>query len=243
MASVLPPQQAPLAQPRLQALVVYTEPPLTHSLTELPSQVGGLLGSQVRQLPPTQSFAAPQDFPSATLPASVQTALPDPHATFPVLQGFAGVQIASAVHAPHVPLLHTMFVPQALPFAALLPASVHVAVPLLQDRMPTWHLFSGTQGVPSLQAAHAPSWQTFPVPQLFPLGALPEAAQTEEPDAQSVWPTLHGSGGSHALFAAQLPHWPDELQTMSTPQAVPGATSLLVSVHFVVPPAQSSVPT
>jgi len=49
-------------------------------------------------------------------PVSTQTVTPVTHEVAPVLQWFVGWQDVPAVHALHVPLLQTMFVPQVVPF-------------------------------------------------------------------------------------------------------------------------------
>jgi hypothetical protein len=48
-----------------------------------------------------------------------------------------GVHLTFAVHAVHEPLLHTSFVPQDVPSALAVVASVHVATPFVQaDTVP-----------------------------------------------------------------------------------------------------------
>ena len=73
------------------------------------------LRTQPPHEPMLQTWFVPQVVPLATFPVSTQTATPITHETAPVLQWFVGWQAVPGVHAPHVPLLQTMFVPHDVP--------------------------------------------------------------------------------------------------------------------------------
>lgn len=69
-------------------------------------------------------------------PVSMQTELPELHTVIPVLQTFPpGRQAVPAVQAPHVPPLHTMFVPHDVPFGSS-PPSPHTGWPVVQEIAP-----------------------------------------------------------------------------------------------------------
>jgi hypothetical protein len=97
---------------------------------------------------------------------------------------------------------------------------------------------------PATQALHAPSLQTWPVPQIVPSGSfVVVGTHACVPVAQDVSPVWQGSGssvqGSPALHALHTP----PLQTWSVPQVVPfcsGAPGL--SMQACVPVAQEKVP-
>jgi hypothetical protein len=59
----------------------------------------------------------------------MQTGAPVAHEIAPVRHAFVVVQAPSATQGVHAPSLHTMFVPQAMPFACAFPVSMH-ATPL-----------------------------------------------------------------------------------------------------------------
>jgi hypothetical protein len=59
------------------------------------------------------------------------------------------------VQAAHVPALQTLFVPQTVPFVAVVPVSVHRAVEQL--KVPVWQGFAlGVQALPSMHELQAP---------------------------------------------------------------------------------------
>ena len=55
----------------------------------------------------------------------MQTGAPVAHEIAPVRHAFVVVQTPPATQAAHAPLLHTMFVPQPMPFACAVPVSMH----------------------------------------------------------------------------------------------------------------------
>jgi hypothetical protein len=71
----------------------------------------------------------------------------------PAWHGLVGVQARPAVHATHAPALHTMLVPQAVPFWTF-PASTQTGAPVLQVIAPL------RQGRPEMaqvaSAVHSP---------------------------------------------------------------------------------------
>lgn len=119
-----------------------------------------------------------------------------------------------------MPDRHTRFVPHPIPFISAVVVSEQAAVPVLHDRLPTWHGLAGVHIVPAAQALQTPALHTIACPQLAPSEALPDTTQIETPVAHDVTPALQGSVGWQALPAAQAPQTPP-LQTRSTPQAVP----------------------
>jgi len=83
----------------------------------------------VMHVPFWQTLLVPHEVPFALLPVSVHTEAPVVQTVAAVLHGFAVVQAVPAVQAAHVPLLQTMLVPQAMPFACAVPVSMHVGAP------------------------------------------------------------------------------------------------------------------
>lgn len=79
---------------------------------------------QVVQLPALQTMLAPQLVPLFLFPDSTQTGEPVAHDVVPVLQAFAGWQLAPAAQDTQVPALQTLSVPQPAPFASAFPVSV-----------------------------------------------------------------------------------------------------------------------
>jgi hypothetical protein len=78
-------------------------------------------------------------------------------------------------------------------------------------------------------------------PHNVPIGLLPLFTHTEAPVEHDVVPTLHGSVGVHAtpaVHGTQLP----ELQTWFTPQPVPLASDVPVSMQVWLPVEQICVP-
>jgi hypothetical protein len=63
----------------------------------------------------------------------VQTATPVVQAIAPVRHRLPGVQAVPSAQIPHVPLLHTLFVPQAVPFACAVWVSMHDTTPLAEQ--------------------------------------------------------------------------------------------------------------
>jgi len=140
------------------------------------------------------------------------------------------------VHEVQDPALQTRFVPQLIPFATFVPASVHTGVPVEQVTIPSWHTFAGWHAVPEAQVMHAPLMsQTWFVPQVVPGGAIPVSTQTDAPVAQDVVPVWQGSAGVQAAPAVQATHAP-VLHTWFVPQLTPFAR-LPSSVQTAVPVA------
>ena len=153
------------------------------------------------------------------------------------------VQDCPAVQATHAPEpSHTWLVPQTEP-AERLPKSVQTEAPVAQLVMPVLH---GVGLVVQLAlAVHAPQVpapsQTMLVPQLAPAVLLPPSVQVCVPVEQLVMPFLQGFvfvvHDWPALHAAQVPTL---LQTMPTPQLVPGVL-LVPSLHVVTLPEEQVV--
>jgi hypothetical protein len=157
--------------------------------------------------------------PFATFPVSAQTDVPVEQEVIPVLHGFAGWQPTPAVHEPHVPLSHTLLVPQDVPFATF-PVSAQTDVPVEQEVIPVLHGFAGWQPTPAVHEPHVPLSHTLLVPQDVPFATFPVSAQTDVPVIQDVVPARHGLLGwqlTPAVHAAQVPL----PQTLFVPQDVP----------------------
>jgi hypothetical protein len=202
-------------------------------------------GVQAPHVPLLQTMLVPHVVPFALLPPSTQVIVPVAQDVVPFLQLLVGfvVHDMPAVHAPHVPLLQTRFVPQAVPFA-LLPPSTQVIVPVAQDVVPFLQLLVGfvVHDKPAVHAPHPPLLQTMFVPQALPLGLLPASTQVMVPVRHDVAPFLQLLVGlvvhdDPAVHARQVP----ALQTMFVPQAVPFAL-LLPSTQVIAPVAQDVVP-
>ena len=198
--------------------VVHTMLPVSHAF------VGVQLAPDEQAVhdPLSQTRPAPHVVPLVTaVPVSLQTATPVEHEVVPVSHGLFGVQAAFPVQALHVPLLQTAFAPHAVPFPALVPVSVHTAVPVEQSVDPAWQGFAGVQVAPCVHTLQVPLLQTELGPHDVPLGAgVPVSVHTEEPVEHEVVPTSHGLFGVQAAPAAHAVQTP-LLQTSLVPHTVP----------------------
>jgi hypothetical protein len=184
----------------------------------------------------------PQLVPFATLPTSAQTDVPVVQEVVPVRQGLVGWQLAPAVHATHDPALHTLFVPQTVPFERFWVVSEQVIVGT-QVIVPAWQGLAGAQAIPAVQEAHAPLLQTRFVPQLVPLATFPDSVQTGAPVSQVVIPVRQGLLATvQSAPAWQATQLAVALQTLSLPQLVPTATEVPLSLHTGAPDEQASPP-
>jgi hypothetical protein len=194
------------------------------------------------QLPPLQTMLAPQGVPLGALPDSTQTGAPVLHVICPLLHGLPGTgHSMPCMHPVQLPLaLQTMSVPQEVPAATFVFASMQVGADPLQFSVPLWHLLVGWHAAPIWQAVQVPAWQTLPLPQPVPFGLLSVAVQTGAPVVQTMLPTRHGwpvtSHAMPAVHASQLPSW----QTMSGPQTVPFACVSVSSMHDIAPSMQTN---
>ena len=134
-------------------------------------------------------------------------------------------------------MLQTIPVPQPRPFGAS-PVSMQREVPVAQEVVPTLQ-GEGMQGALAEQVAQLPLLHTRPLPQDWPLGALPDSAHWEVPFAQEVVPTLQAEG-SQAMLAEQVTQSP-LLHTRPLPQDRP-LGALPDSRHSDAPDAQEVVP-
>ena len=195
---------------------------------------------------PLQTMFVPQLVPAALLPPSTHVIAPVEHAVMPFLHAAFGfvVHALPAVQVPHAPdPLQTMFVPQLVPAALLLP-SIHVIAPVEQEVVPFLHAAFGFV-VHALPAVHAPQTptplQTMFVPQLVPAALLVPSMQAITPVAQDVAPFLQMLGLLvHAVPAVQPPQMP-RLQTRFVPHVVPFAT-LPVSAQTGTPVTHEVAP-
>jgi hypothetical protein len=82
------------------------------------------------QVPLLQTMLVPQAVPSASaVPVSVHAEAPVEHEVIPVWHALLGVHARPAVHAAQAPALHTMLVPQVVPFGAFEPVSMQLGAP------------------------------------------------------------------------------------------------------------------
>jgi len=103
-------------------------------------------------------------------------------------------------------------------------------------------LFVGVHAPPIWQAAHAPAWQTLPVPQVVPFGLLSVSVQTGAPVVQTMLPTRQGlpvtSQAIPATHASQLPL----RQTLSAPHTVPFDWRSVSSMQTIAFSLQTNIP-
>jgi hypothetical protein len=195
--------------------------------------------------PLSHTMPVPHAVPLPTLvPVSTQRGEPIEQSMEPLWHGSIGVQIAPWLHALHAPApSQTMFAPHGEPAGAFEPVSVHTAMPVEHDVVPTWHAFGGTQVEPWAQEAHAPLLQTRLAPQDVPLVALlPVSMHVEVPLAHEVVPVWHAFVGVHADPAVHAVHAPVS-QTAFVPHGAPFG-ALPVALHVSTPGvAHVAVPT
>jgi hypothetical protein len=101
-----------------------------------------------------------------------------------------------------------------------------------------WHLLFGMHAIPAVHGVHVPLLHTFPVPQIVPAGAFPATTHMGAPLVHSIAPALQASGAEHGASIMHEMQLPEGLQTLSFPQAVPGAIVFPVSTQVAIPPAQ-----
>jgi len=137
-----------------------------------------------------------------------------------------------------------MLPPQLVP-GALLPPSMHVWPPAMQDVVPFLHALFGlvVQEAPAVQAMQTPEpLQTMLLPQWVPGPLLVPSMQVCEPLMQDVVPFLHVVGlPVQVVPAVQATQTPEPLQTMLLPQLTPGPL-LVSSTQAIVPVEQEVMP-
>jgi hypothetical protein len=152
-----------------------------------------------------------------------------------------GWQPAPDVQSTQLPLLHTLLVPQPVPFVSMVPVSVQVIGE--HEVLPAWQALVGVHASPAVQATHAPALHTMFVPHIMPSWTLPASAHAGAPVLHVVVPVRQGLPETWQLAAAvQSTHAPVAPQTLLVPQVVPGESSVPLSVHLGVPVEQSSDP-
>lgn len=149
-----------------------------------------LFGTHAPHIPLLQTMFVPHEVPFALFPVSAQTGTPVTHDVAPVLHTFEGWQTALMLQMPHTPLLHTMFVPQDVPFARFRPVSEQAIG--LQVCVPAWQGFAGVQAMPAVHDVHAPAAHTRLVPHDVPLATLPVSVQTGAPVVHTSAAVRHG---------------------------------------------------
>jgi hypothetical protein len=184
----------------------------------------------------------PHVVPFERFPVSAQTDMPVTHDVAPVLQTFAGWQLAPAVQEVHMPPLQTLLFPHTVPSTRFAPLSAQVMVGE-QAVKPAWHGFIGVQARPIVQAVQAPLLQTMLVPQLVPLATFADSTHTGAPVLQVIVPVRQGLPVMAQLApAVHSPQTPAALQTLLVPQVVPAGMFVSASTHWGVPVVQESVP-
>jgi hypothetical protein len=153
------------------------------------------------QVPPPQTMSVPHDAPSVAFVAwSVHVGVPALQSSLPAWQGFVGTQAAPLMQAAHVPIEHTMFVPQTLPSGAA-PDCMQTGRPVAHDVTPVWHGSPmSAQAAPSEHAPQAPAWHAMASPHGVPSAwVIVVSTQESTPvDVQAVLPVWHGFAGLHA---------------------------------------------
>ena len=155
------------------------------------------------QLPAAQTMPVPHVVPSGWLASwSTQTGVPVVHAVAPWWQGLPGAQAAPTVQVLQTPSLHTMFVPQAAPFALSVPWSWQAGAPLEQSVAPSWHGLLGVQATSAVHGPQIPLLHTMLAPQAVPSARLvPRSSQAEDPAPHESEPAWQGLAGVHVAPA------------------------------------------
>jgi hypothetical protein len=135
--------------------------------------------------PSAQDWPGPHAVPAGWFPLVVHTGLPVVHAISPFVHAFPVSQLMPVVHDPHVPLWHTLFVPQLVPLSTF-PVSVHTGEPVAQAIAPVLQAVDGWQVIPTVHDTHVPLPQTLFVPHVVPLVTLPVTVQTGKPLPQAI---------------------------------------------------------
>jgi hypothetical protein len=190
--------------------------------------------------PLSHTLLVPHAVPFAALvPVSVHTAAPVEQSVVPAWHALVGAHEAPCVHEAHAPLSHTLLVPHAVPFAALVPVSVHTAVPVEQSVVPVWHALVGVHEAPWVHEVHVPLSQTWLTPHTVPLAAcVPVSVHVGVPPEQEIVPVSHELVGTHEApleHAAQTP----VSHTFMDPHDVPSGRLLFEFVHTDAPVEQT----
>jgi len=139
----------------------------------------------------------PQLTPADLLPPSTQVCAPVEHVVVPFLQMLGlVVHAAPAAHDTQEPEpLHTWFMPQVVPAAALLP-SMQAIEPLAHEVVPTLQAVGLPVHVwPAVHDTHVPPpLQTMLVPQLTPADLAPPSTQVCAPVEHDVVPVRQTPG-------------------------------------------------
>jgi hypothetical protein len=220
--------------------------PVEHELTPARQTFGFVEHAnpavQVVHEPLLQAKLVPHEVPSGLLLESIHAMVPVLHEFVPFLHrpGFV-VQVPPAVHAAHVPALHTWLVPHVVPLVTF-PLAPQTAAPVEHEMVPTVQGFPVAHEVPAAHATQVPvPLHTWFEPQLLPAGTLPLPMQTALPVEQLMMPVVHGLPVPHetpAVHALQLP----ALHTKFVPHVVPLGKSLGESMHVWAPLVHDVMP-
>jgi len=216
------PHDVPLATFPVSA---QTEVPVAHEVAPTRQAVAGVQATpavQELQVPLLHTLLVPHAVPlTRLLPVSEQV-MEGEQAVCPAWQAFVGVQASPTVQDVHVPLLHTMFVPQEVPLATF-PDSEQTGAPVSQAVVPVRHgLPLILQVAPSVQLTQLPvAPQTLFRPQLVPaVRSVPLSLQTGVPVAQASPPWWQGFAGTQVAPSVHATHCPPR-QTIPAPHDVP----------------------
>jgi hypothetical protein len=234
----LVPQEAPV--PR-RVPCMHTGAPEVHEMLPVKH---GFVGVHVA--PPVQFTQAPAELhtwlvphtdPGALLLPSTQASAPDEQSVMPLRQRFGLMpQTLPAAHATQVPEpLHTWPAPQDVPAAALVVASTHTELPVLQSTRP---LRQGAPGLvlhaaPAMQAPQLPvASHTWPEPHEVPAALLLPLMHVWVPVAHEVMPLRQPGLGFevHGWLETHVRQLPVALHTWFVPHTVP-AGRLPESMH------------
>jgi len=154
----------------------------------------------------------------------------------------AGTQESPTVHVTQAPPLHTLSVPQGVPFGVL-PDSMQTGDPVLHAVVPVRHgLLAMVHVDPATHAMQVPvSLHTLSWPQVAPGGRFmpvsPHVGVGVEQSSFPTWQALVGVHDSPVTHGLQAPSW----QTVPVPQGVPLGL-LLLAIQTGAPVEHSMVP-
>ena len=197
LQTMLVPQAVPaaLAVPSMQVIAPVAQDVVPFRQTPgLPVQA--LPAVQATQEPaPLQTWLGPQLVPAALLPPSMQVMRPVAQVVVPFRQtpGFV-VQPRPTVQPPQMPLLHTRFVPQVVPFGRF-PVSPQTGTPVTQEVAPVLQALVGWQPAPAVHGLQMPLLQTRFNPHEVPLARFLFVSEQVIAGAHACVPAWQGFAG------------------------------------------------
>jgi hypothetical protein len=248
------PPQLPMLQTRFVPQIVpfatfpvsaQTGTPVTHEVAPVLQWFVGWQAAPVLhtlQVPLLQTMFVPHDAPLARFRPVSEHVIVGEQVCVPAWHGLAGVQTSPGVHDAQTPELHTMFVPQDVPFATF-PDSIQTGPPEVQTVVPVRQGLPVTEQLaPAVQFVHTPvALQTLLVPHAVPAARFVFlSVQTGDPVEQASVPAWQGFDGVQVAPSWHATHFP-VWQTSPVPQAVPFGLSA-VSVQTGAPVAHEIAP-